>query len=234
MRAWIYDKVFLRLTAGWYREVLRRLPRGARILDVGIGTGSALAKNARLVNERDLRVVGIDVDGGYLRSCRRHVADAGLSRSVTARLESVYDHRGGPYEAVYFSGSFMLLSDPLGALRHVADLLSPTGRIYFTQTINTKRAPFLERLKPALHRLTSIHFGQVTYEHDFVDAIHGAGLQLDGWHTLGRTGSLVFCLAAARRPAGPVTTERWPMPPPLPREHELGRGQQPASASFSG
>jgi SAM-dependent methyltransferase len=234
MRAWIYDKVFLRLTAGWYREVLRRLPRGARILDVGIGTGSALAKNAGLVNERGLHVVGIDVDGGYLRSCRRRVADAGLSRSVTARLESVYDHRGGPYDAVYFSGSFMLLSDPVGALRHVADLLSPAGRIYFTQTINTRRAPLLERLKPALHRLTSIHFGQVTYEHELTDAILRAGLQLEGWHPLGRAGSLTFCLATARPLAGPTSVERWPTPPPLPRDHQLGGSRQPASASFSG
>ncbi len=230
MRSWIYDQVFLHLTTGWYREVLRRLPPGASILDVGIGTGSALARNAPLVNERDLRIMGIDVDGSYLRSCRRRLADAGLSQSVTTRLESIYDHRGGPYEAVYFSGSFMLLPDPVTALRHVTQLLSPAGRIYFTQTINTRSAPVLERLKPMLHRLTSIHFGRVTYEHELLNAIRGADLQLDSWHTLGRAGSLAFCLATARKPIRAIPNE-----PPLSavlaeRGEDLG---QPASVSVS-
>ncbi len=234
MRAWIYDRVFLRLTTGWYREVLRRLPRGACILDVGIGTGSALARNASLVNERDLQVVGIDVDGGYLRSCRRQLAEAGLTRSVRTRLESIYDHRGGPYDAVYFSGSFMLLADPVAALRHVADLISPTGRIYFTQTINTKTTPVLEKLKPLLHQVTSIHFGRVTYESELVEAIHRANLQLDGWHTLGRAGSLAFCLATARRPVRPITDARPATAgDAMPRRHDKLSGHpEPARVSF--
>jgi SAM-dependent methyltransferase len=236
MRAWIYDRVFARLTTGWYREVLKRLPKGACILDVGIGTGSALARNALLVNERRLQVVGIDVDGGYLRSCRHHLAEAGLAQSVSTRLESIYDHRGGPYQAVYFSGSFMLLPDPVAALRHVSHLLSPAGRIYFTQTINTKRVPALEKLKPMLHRITSIHFGRVTYEHELLDAIRQAGLQLDGWHTLGRTGSLAFCLATARRPIGAVAGEMVAAAAAATTpayRNELGGGPQPASVSLS-
>ena len=42
----IYDIVIVKMTALWYRSVLDRLPRGARVLDIGIGTGSALAANA--------------------------------------------------------------------------------------------------------------------------------------------------------------------------------------------
>jgi ubiquinone/menaquinone biosynthesis C-methylase UbiE len=207
MRAWIYDRIFLHLTSGWYREVLRRLPRGACMLDVGIGTGSALARNAALVNERDLQVVGVDVDGSYLRRCRRRLGEAGLARRVKTRLESIYHHKGGPYQAVYFSGSFMLLPDPVAALRHVTRLLAPGGRIYLTLTINTRKAPILERLKPMLHRLTSIHFGRVTYEHQLLDTIRRADLQLDGWHTLARTGNFAFCLATARRPIGPLSSD---------------------------
>ena len=41
-RALIYDKAIVGLTAGWYRAVLGRLAPGSHLLDIGIGTGSAL------------------------------------------------------------------------------------------------------------------------------------------------------------------------------------------------
>jgi SAM-dependent methyltransferase len=200
MRAWIYDRTFVGLTVGWYREVLKRLPRGARLLDVGIGTGGALVRNAALVRLRDLHIVGIDIDRVYLRRCRKLIAEARLGRHVEPLLESVYDHHGGPYDAVYFSASFMLLPDPVGALCHAAQLLVPGGRIYFTQTIHTKRSPVMEKVKPLLHRLTTIHFGRVTYEHELVEVVRRAGLRLHEWHHLGGTRDLRFCLAMARRP----------------------------------
>jgi ubiquinone/menaquinone biosynthesis C-methylase UbiE len=207
MRAWIYDRTFAGLTVGWYREVLTRLPRGARLLDVGIGTGGALVRNAALVKERKLHVVGVDIDGAYLHRCRKQIAEAGLARYVLPMLESVYDHHGGPYDAIYFSASFMLLPDPVGALRHAARLLVPGGRVYFTQTIHGKRAPVMEKVKPMLHRLTTIHFGRVTYEHELVEVVRRAGLQLQHWQQLGGARDVRFCLAVARRPVRDVDGE---------------------------
>ncbi len=204
MRAWLYDQTFVGLTVGWYREVLERLPRGARLLDVGIGTGGALVRNADLVRQRNLHVVGVDIDPVYLRRCRKLVAKAGLARHVVPKLESIYDHHGGPYDAVYFSASFMLLPDPVGALRHAAHMLSPNGRFYFTQTIHTKRAPVMEKVKPMLHRVTTIHFGRVTYEHELVEVVRRAGLQLHEWRNLGGGRDLRFCLAMATRPVRTV------------------------------
>src|SRR5262245_52467377 len=126
------------MTATWYRAVLERLPAGCRLLDVGIGTGTALLASADLVAGKDLRITGIDVDAAYVARCRRAVAARGLAGRVAVRLESVDDHQGGPYDAAYFSGSFMLLPDPARALRHVCALLAPGGRIWFTQTLEER------------------------------------------------------------------------------------------------
>ena len=41
--------------------------------------------------------------------------------------QSVYDHVGGPYDAVYFSGSFMLLPDPTACLERLKTQLTPAG-----------------------------------------------------------------------------------------------------------
>jgi hypothetical protein len=41
-KSFIYDAVILRMTEKWYRTVLQRLPDGAVVLDVGVGTGGTL------------------------------------------------------------------------------------------------------------------------------------------------------------------------------------------------
>ena len=176
IRAWIYDRALLPLTTGWYRAVLDRLPEGASLLDVGIGTAGALVGNAALVKERNLRVVGVDIDADYVKQAQKHVADAGLEDRVRVDLKSIYDFDEKGFDAAYFSASFMLMPDPEAALRHVMGLLAPGGRIFFTQTFQEKRSPLTERFKPMLKTLTTVDFGQVTYEADFLAVLEKGGL----------------------------------------------------------
>ena len=197
IRARLYDAAIVRMTAAWYRAVLERLPRGCRLLDVGIGTGGALLANADLVVAKDLHVTGVDVDAAYVARCRAAVAQFGLADRVDARVESVYDHRGGPYDAAYFSGSFMLLPDPAGAVRHVASLLAPGARLWFTQTFEHRRSPLVERLKPLLRLFTTIDFGRVTYEADFRRALADGGAALQELRVLHRGARRSAVLAVA-------------------------------------
>ena len=198
IRSAVYDALILRLTARWYAAVLEQLPAGAHVLDVGVGTAGALLANAGQLRERDLRVTGVDIDGDYIERARRRVAASAVADRVTLRHESVYDHHGGPYDAVYFSASFMLLPEPERALRHGCKLLRPGGRLVFTQTIQRRRAPWLERLKPMLRRLTSIDFGRVTYEEPFRAQLRAAGLELERFETLAEHGGRASCLVLAR------------------------------------
>jgi len=201
VRARIYDAAIVHLTAGWYRAVLARLPRGCRLLDVGIGTGTALLANAALLTAREVRVVGVDIDDTYVERCRRGIGAAGLAERIAVHRESVTEHRGGPYDAVYFSGSFMLLPDPAAALRHVGTLLAPGGRVYFTQTMEHHRSRLLEVVKPLLRRLTTIDFGRVTYEPEFRQAIAAGGMGLESLQVLapGARRSAVLAVAGPDR-----------------------------------
>ena len=199
MRAWIYDLALMGLTPRWYREVLERVPIGSQILDVGIGTGGAIARNADLVRAKDLRIVGLDVDADYLKQCHKVLCKVGLTGHVVTRLESIYEHQGGPYDAVYFSASFPLLPDPVKALQHACTLLAPGKPIFFTQTFHHRKSKFLEKLKPMLHRFTTMHFGRVTYEEDFRRVLNEAGLELEELATMGRhTQHSSFRLAVGR------------------------------------
>jgi len=198
IRSFIYDTLILGLTSRWYAEVLRRVPEGAALLDVGIGTAGALLANSDLVERKRLRVVGIDVDADYIARARRRLGGSPVADLVEVRIESVYDHRGGPYDAVYFSGSFMLLPEPERALRHCSALLSPGGRIFFTQTIQKQPARWMEILKPMLKRVTSIDFGRVTYEDAFRAQLRAATLELEELTTVAQHGSRASCIAVAR------------------------------------
>ena len=199
MRALIYDAALLPLTSRWYRAVLERLPQEARLLDIGVGTAGALCKNADLVRNRDLSVLGIDIDPDYIERAQKQVLEAGLQANVSVRLQDVYECRDGPFEAAYFSASFMLLPDPAAALAQILTQLTDDGRVYFTQTFQERRSPFLEKAKPLLKKLTTIDFGTVTYEEDFRQTVAAGGLELDEMVELGRTGNRSYRLAVGQR-----------------------------------
>jgi 2-polyprenyl-3-methyl-5-hydroxy-6-metoxy-1,4-benzoquinol methylase len=178
-RARIYDVMIVQLTAGWYAEVLQRLPKGCTFLDVGIGTGLALLNNSDLLQRKDISVVGVDYDEDYVKRCKALVTEHQLTSQVQVEHASIYDFQGGPFDAVYFSSSLMLMPDAVKALQHCVSMLKPkTGKVYVTQTIQTRHSVLVEVAKPLLKFLTTIDFGTVTYEEDLLTTFKKAGLTL--------------------------------------------------------
>ncbi|MBT3219597.1 MAG: class I SAM-dependent methyltransferase [Proteobacteria bacterium] len=186
MRGWIYDQAVLRLTIRWYDEVLARLPDRARLLDIGIGTGGALAANAHTLNSKDLSVVGVDIDEDYVKRCRKIIEQNHLSGRVQVRLKSIYDFNETGFDAAYFSSSFMIMPDPFQALRQVMGLLNDGGQVYFTQYFEEKQSKVVERVKPLLKKVTTIEFGRATYEPDFMKTLDDAGLEIVEYKQLSR------------------------------------------------
>ena len=82
------------------------------------------------------------------------------------------------FDAVYFSGSLSVMPDPPAALRAVAALLRPGGRVFVTQTFQKRFVPGLAQLKPLLKYLTTVDFGQLVYEHDLVHIIEAANMRI--------------------------------------------------------
>jgi SAM-dependent methyltransferase len=198
MRGWLYDLMAAPVTTSWYAAALDRVAAGARLLDVGIGTGRSLVAHADRVRERKLRVTGLDIDETYVRRCRRLIARAGMDDLVSVKLESFLEHEGGPYDVICFSASFMLLPDPERALERARTLLASGGRLMFTQTFETRPSRLVEWLKPRLRWLTTIDFGRVTYEQEFRATLERAGINLEEMVVLSEGRRRSFRLAVAR------------------------------------
>ena len=88
----VYDVLIVKMTTRWYSSVLKDLGKNSTLLDVGIGTATALRNNKSIVDAKDLRVAGVDYDARYIKAAERRVAqDAKLRDRVSVVCASVYD-----------------------------------------------------------------------------------------------------------------------------------------------
>ena len=182
-RANVYDFFIIRMTSLWYRVVLERVPGGARLLDVGVGTATALVRSKEILERKNITVVGIDYDKAYIDKAATVVGDAGLGKRILLNCTSIQNPKlravftgTAKFDAAYFSGSLTLMPDPVAALKCTAGMLTDNGVIYVTQTFQNRPSPIMERIKPLLRRFTSIDFGRVTYYSDVHNIVQKAGL----------------------------------------------------------
>jgi len=197
-KSFVYDTIILSMTEKWYRTVLEKLDDGSIVLDVGVGTGGALLRCTDLIESKDLKIVGIDIDAAYVETGKASVIEAGLSDRISIDKVDVYegservkdlvkklggsvDSNGKFVDAVYFSGSFSLLPDPVKALQLVSKFVkegkeNENGAIYITQTYQRKTPFFLPYVKPLLKYATTIDFGQLVKEEEVLETFNKSGL----------------------------------------------------------
>lgn len=183
----IYDVIIVHMTMKWYAAVIDRLPKGSSVLDVGIGTASALVANTEAVRNQALRFVGVDYDSAYIQRAKQVVEGAGLEKAVDLHCRSIFDagltaDLGADrkrFDAVYFSGSISLMPEPSRALKICSEMLAPGGRVYITQTFQKKNVPLGSIIKPLLKYITTVDFGQLCFEEDLQQILKGAGFKVE-------------------------------------------------------
>lgn len=133
-------------------------------------------ENKAIIIKKDLRIDGVDYDLDYVKECELNISRRRLQKYITVSHQSILDYHGGPFDAIYFSASLMILPNPVQALNHVKNMLTANGKIYVTQTIQTNRSFLIECVKPLLKYISTIDFGSVTYEDDLLSAFKQANL----------------------------------------------------------
>ncbi len=121
--------------------------------------------------------------------CDELIKAHNLGDVVSVTHASIYDYKPDEkFDIGYFSGSLMIMPFPSAALTHVETLLTPRleggARIFTTQTFEQKKSALLEAVKPLLKFITTIDFGNVTYESDFGKTVADAGLEVESTMSL--------------------------------------------------
>jgi ubiquinone/menaquinone biosynthesis C-methylase UbiE len=170
IRNQIYAFIFDDITNCCYKNCLSYFSEGASILDVGIGNGIMLKNFHNLIREKNLNIIGIDINKTYLNQCNGLIDSYNLENHIeifNAPIERYEPPREGFFDFILFSMSFMLFEDQRLVLDRIRKWLKPHGQVVFFQTLFREKRPIVELIKPKLNYLTTIDFGRITYEDDF-------------------------------------------------------------------
>jgi 2-polyprenyl-3-methyl-5-hydroxy-6-metoxy-1,4-benzoquinol methylase len=101
-----------------------KLKRGARVADVGCGHGASTILLAQAYPNSQF--VGFDYHGPSVDAARRAAAKAG-AKNTGFEVATAKDFHGAKYDLVAFFDCLHDMGDPVGAARHVHEMLNPDG-----------------------------------------------------------------------------------------------------------
>lgn len=182
--SYIYDLIFSKPVTGYtYSQLVNRLKaihsleNIESILDVGVGTGTALNYVISDI-PKDIQIDGVDIDEHYVLICQKLFAK---KPNVSISLKDFYDlesQASKKYDIILFTSSFMLLPDRNKALQVAKKLLKKNGKVYFILTLFESRKSLIEKFKPLLKYVLTVDFGEALTEGQFTEILSKNGVKI--------------------------------------------------------
>ena len=144
IRSSCYDKIQEHSTGTpiLYQKILTFISPESSILDVGIGNGICIEKNAQLIKEKKLLIKGIDIDEEYLDICKFRIKQNNLEKNVSCSILNLLTiSESSEYDYIIYSGSYPVISDELMhlMLEQSKKLLKErNGKILFSHSLYTE------------------------------------------------------------------------------------------------
>jgi SAM-dependent methyltransferase len=131
---WLASEEHTELVSGRFGEsAMARLAltAGARVLDVGCGSGSTTIELARRV-EPEGAALGVDIAPTMVEAARRHAASLGVANVSFAVADAQTEpFETGSFDAVFSRFGVMFFADPVAALANIRSALRTEGELAF-------------------------------------------------------------------------------------------------------
>jgi ubiquinone/menaquinone biosynthesis C-methylase UbiE len=137
-------------------EALRLVPPqpGQRVLDVGCGFGDTTQQIARLVGPSG-EAVGIDASSRFIEASRQEARTAGVENARFLVGDVQVADLGGPYDMAFSRMGTMFFASPVAALRNVASVLVPGGRLVMVVWRSRTDNPWIYRAQEIVEGIVS-------------------------------------------------------------------------------
>lgn len=172
-RSYMYN-VMLPITPHMYGIILNKyIKENAKILDVGIGNGYCIDKNAKIIKKKKLRIDGIDIDDDYLDICQEVIKNNKLEKNVTSRKQDLLKmNEDKKYDYVLFMESYPVipLKTMIKMTKKSKKLLKPDGQLIFCHNLVDKKSNFVDWFKPRIKHIPFmgyVDFGRLSSHKDF-------------------------------------------------------------------
>ena len=122
------------LVAEWIptlEDAEHKLRRGAKVADIGCGHGISTVLMAKAYP--DSTIHGFDYHDASIERAKKIAEAEGVSRNTEFSVASAKDFPGAGYDLVCFFDCLHDMGDPVGALRHVRDVVADDGTVMLVE-----------------------------------------------------------------------------------------------------
>ncbi len=179
-----YDKYFPAfsdfadaVSRGTYEELLvdawlplapgltERLAAGARVADLGCGTGASTTALARAFPNSSF--TGFDIISDFIQRGRAEATERGLSNVAFEGRDAAELPIEPPYDVVFALDAIHDLPDPAGVLRRVREALVPGGTFVMVEPANSSRLAenLVNPIAPLMYTASTLHCVPVSLAH---------------------------------------------------------------------
>jgi SAM-dependent methyltransferase len=164
-------------TPNLYNYSINKLKNNSKVLDFGCGNGICY-KNDNVIDtikNKNLQIVGIDIDEVYVKQCSERIINSNLEKNVTIKLMNIFNYQlennEDKFDYVIFSESAPLLSNELlvNIIKYIDNnLIKKDGKIIFINNLTDESSP-MKIYKPYLKYISLIDFGRLLSDQEFFD-----------------------------------------------------------------
>jgi SAM-dependent methyltransferase len=134
------------------KHLLQDIPINSTIFDIGIGSCYAYCKNSDLIRERNIKIVGIDINKSYILKARHALIDNELDEFIKVTHSDNYDvELSYKFDYILFSDSYSVIPNINNTLRHYEKYLKNTGYMVVASTLFDEYNQTIDILKKNLH-----------------------------------------------------------------------------------